>query len=164
MNDCTCKELETANSPSIGPSIAITDKQVLLDTLLEPDVSNDGLGPTSVAVHNIDTGTSSPIQQYPRRLPSHFCEDVDAQVTDMLAQGIVQPSTSPWSSPIVLVKKDGSYRFVLITGYSTSKPTKDANQGSSRTLICKFKEFSRTIQALKQKFSRCCNLTFTAHA
>ena len=29
----------------------------------------------------------------------------------MLSQGIVEPSTRPWASPIVLVqKKDGSYR------------------------------------------------------
>ena len=39
MDDCTWKELETANSPSI----VITNKQVLLDTLLQPDVFNDGL-------------------------------------------------------------------------------------------------------------------------
>ena len=32
----------------------------------------------------------------------------------MLSQGVIQPSTSPWSSPIVLVKKkDGSYRFCI---------------------------------------------------
>ena len=30
----------------------------------------------------------------------------------MLKQGVVQPSSSPWSSPIVMVrKKDGSWRF-----------------------------------------------------
>ena len=32
----------------------------------------------------------------------------------MLSQGVIQPSTSPWSSPIVLVKKkDGSYHFCI---------------------------------------------------
>ena len=32
----------------------------------------------------------------------------------MLSQGVVQPSNSPWASPIVLVKKkDGSYRFCV---------------------------------------------------
>ena len=33
---------------------------------------------------------------------------------DMLQNGVVRPSTSPWASPIVLVKKkDGSTRFCV---------------------------------------------------
>ena len=111
MNECTLRELETAISPSLG----INDKHTLLNTLLEfPDVFNDGLGHTTVTAHKIDTGESPPIRQYPRRLPYHFREEVDRQVNDMLSQGVIQPSTSPWSSPIVLVKKkDGSYRFCI---------------------------------------------------
>ena len=107
MNECTLKELEGAISSSLG----ITDKHTLLNTLLEfPEVFNDGLRHTTVTTHKIETGEPPPIRQYPRRLPYHVREEVNRQVNDMLAQGVIQPSTSPWSSPIVLVKKkDGSY-------------------------------------------------------
>ena len=41
-------------------------------------------------------------------------EEVDKQVRDMLAQGVIEPSTSPWSSPIVMVRKtDGQFRLCI---------------------------------------------------
>ena len=111
MNECTLRELETA----ISPFLSINDKHTLQNTLLEfPDVFNDGLGHTKVTAHKIDTGESYAIRQYPLRLPYHFREEVDRQVNDMLSQDVIEPSTSPWSSPIVLVKKkNGSYRFCI---------------------------------------------------
>lgn len=39
---------------------------------------------------------------------------VEEAIDDMLAQGVIRPSTSPWASPITLVpKKDGSTRFCV---------------------------------------------------
>lgn len=107
----TLTELTTA----INPNLSQRDKQTLLNTLLSfSDVFDNSLGHTSVALHNINTGDSLPIRQYPRRLPYHHRAEVEKQVNDMLSQGVIQPSTSPWSSPIVLVKKkDGSYRFCV---------------------------------------------------
>ena len=42
-------------------------------------------------------------------------EIIDTQVEEMLANGVIEPSDSPWANPIVLVKKhsDNSYRFCL---------------------------------------------------
>ena len=72
------------------------------------------LGRTSKIYHGIDTGEARPIRQAPRRVPGHRREEVQHHLEEMLSQDIVQPSSSPWASPIVLVrKKDGSTRFCI---------------------------------------------------
>ena len=70
------------------------------------------LGMTDLVTHAIDTGDSVPIKQAARRIPFALRKTVDDMVQNMLEQGVIKPSSSPWSSPVVLVeKKDGSKRF-----------------------------------------------------
>ena len=41
-------------------------------------------------------------------------QEVAHQLRDMQKGGVIQPSKSPWSSPVVLVRKrDGSHRFCV---------------------------------------------------
>lgn len=64
--------------------------------------------------HKIDTGDARPIKLPPRRVSLHLQGEVQNQVGDMLEQGIIQPSRSPWAAPVVLVKKkDGNLRFCV---------------------------------------------------
>ena len=62
----------------------------------------------------IDTGTTSPIKQHPRQLPIHMEEEADRHVDDLLKRRLIEESSSPWSSPVVLVKKkDGTTSFFV---------------------------------------------------
>ncbi|KRX34141.1 Retrovirus-related Pol polyprotein from transposon 17.6, partial [Trichinella murrelli] len=72
------------------------------------------LGRTTRTEHHINTGDAQPIRLCPRRIPWHFREQMDGLLTDMINKDIIEPSTSPWTAPVVLVKKkDGNVRFCV---------------------------------------------------
>ncbi len=49
------------------------------------------------------------------RLPHSQRQVVQQKVDELLAEGVIQESHSPWNSPLFLVsKKDGSYRHVFL--------------------------------------------------
>ena len=67
----------------------------------------------NLAEHDIITETHYPCYAKPRRIPLTWEQEVDNQVQEMLTNGIIKPSKSPWNAPIILVKKkDQSIRFV----------------------------------------------------
>lgn len=75
---------------------------------------DNDLGKTTVTQHRIDTGTSPPIRQRPRRTPLAFMGEEEKEIARMKKKGVIEESTSPWSSPVVLVrKKNGSVRFCI---------------------------------------------------
>ena len=108
----------------------VSKLNVLLDSYLDVFVNgpNDPLGRTSKAEHYIDTGDNRPSKQRPYRIPVHLSSVVDEQVKDMLARGLIRPSNSPWSSPIVLApKKDGTFRCCVDFRRVNSVTKKDAH-------------------------------------
>lgn len=71
------------------------------------------LGCTTMVKHDIKT-KAAPIRQRYYPISPALQVHVNKELDEMLRQGIVEPSSSPWSSPIVMVKKkDGSYRFCV---------------------------------------------------
>jgi len=72
------------------------------------------VGKTHLSTHTIDTGDAAPIRQHPYRTPIKQQEVIKEEIDKMLEKGVISPSTSPWSSPVVLVpKKSGGYRFCI---------------------------------------------------
>lgn len=69
------------------------------------------LGLTHLVEHTIDTGDAKPVKQPPRRVPIAFAEEEKKLIMQMQEQGVIRKSSSPWSSPLVLViKKNGKVR------------------------------------------------------
>ncbi len=70
------------------------------------------IGRTSLVKHSIETGDARPIKQRPRRAPREQQEEIDRQVKVLLDDGLIEPTQSPWSTPVVLVKKkNGTWRL-----------------------------------------------------
>ncbi|GBN21369.1 hypothetical protein AVEN_192479-1 [Araneus ventricosus] len=64
--------------------------------------------------HRINTNDHPAIKQYPRCIPLARKEEAECLVKEMVDNGIIEESSDPWASPIVLVKKeDGSTRFCV---------------------------------------------------
>jgi len=105
--------------PDLSDSVLNEDEKVKFRNLFKKyrDVfafPGDQLGRTSLVQHVIETGDAMPIKQRPYRASPETKKEIDRQVDEMLESGIIQESVSPWSSPVVLVKKkDGTLRFCV---------------------------------------------------
>jgi hypothetical protein len=86
---------------------------LLLNKFKEVFHKPTGLPPPRLQNHTIPLMEGKgPVKVRPYRYPQSQKEQIEIMIQDMLAEGIIQPSTSPYSSPIVLVKKkDGTWRF-----------------------------------------------------
>ena len=78
-----------------------------------PDVFTDMTGDTDVIQHRIRVTDDTPIICKPYPLPYAMREELRNEVDTMLEMGVVRPSTSPYTWPIVIVKKDGSNRVCV---------------------------------------------------
>ena len=72
------------------------------------------MGTTKLVKHHMNLTDYTPFKERYRRIPPHLYDEVRAHLKEMLDLGVIRKSQSPWSSPIVLVrKKDGKLRFCI---------------------------------------------------
>ena len=104
-------------------------QQEQIDQLLHKykEVVTERLGKTKTVLLQINTGQAAPICAYPYRIPSAWKDQLREEVRSLAEIGILKPSFSPWSSPMVPVRKpDGSVRlclnFLKINAVTTPDP------------------------------------------
>ena len=82
-----------------------------------PEVASTGeldIGCAGVTRHKIELYDDTPIRQQPRRFPKPVIDEVERQCEELLAMDVIEYSKSPYSSPIVPIrKKDGSLRLCI---------------------------------------------------
>ncbi|KAI2654644.1 Transposon Ty3-I Gag-Pol polyprotein [Labeo rohita] len=71
-------------------------------------------GRTELAQHTIHLSDPSPSRQHPYRVPERLVEPLKEEIKMMKELGVIEPSTSEWSSPMVIVpKNDRSLRVCI---------------------------------------------------
>ncbi len=125
----------SADAPSISldeSPIFDSEKVALSALLLEfPDIfssSKQNTGKCLLVKHYIRTGEQAPIKLRAHRTSPGKCAEIERQVTDLLADGVIEESCSPWASPVVLVrKKCGTWRFCVDYRCLNSVTIKDSH-------------------------------------
>lgn len=113
-----CKELESKSITFEGTALKGKDLEELICLLHE----NIDLFATSIAElpgcnilkHRIETGDNPPVQQRSFRHSPEERKEISRQCQEMFQAGIIVPSDTPYSSPVLLVtKKSGEKRFCI---------------------------------------------------
>ena len=116
------------NSNELTESQKIQFKNLLFKYQESFSQSSTDIGRTELIEHTIDTGQARPVKQRPRRIPLSKIQEAEAEIEKMAAQGIIEPSTSPWNSNVVLLrKKDQSLRFCIDFRILNSYTIKDSH-------------------------------------
>ncbi|XP_047488137.1 uncharacterized protein LOC125038640 [Penaeus chinensis] len=90
----------------------IDDLRVIVNEF--SDVLTDKPGLTNTIEHVIRVNSNKPVRQKPYPIPNSLLKEFNKDVDKMLEMNIIEPSTSPYCSPVVMVKKsDGTWRVCI---------------------------------------------------
>jgi hypothetical protein len=99
-----CSLDTTSTSEALVPLFLVV--QPLLDEFSNVFQPPDSLPPSRACNHAIPLILGAqPFYIRPYRYPPALKDEIKRQVKEMLSQGLIQPSTSLFSSPVLLVKK-----------------------------------------------------------
>lgn len=85
------------------------------------------VGRTNLGYHEIKLHDEKPIGEPPRRVPLYRRQALEGEIKKLEKQNLIEKSTSPWSSQIVMVqKKDRSWRMCVDYRKQIEQTIKDA--------------------------------------
>ena len=97
----------------------------ILDTLIKehPEsfaLEGEPLSATPYTQYSIPTGDALPVRKRAYRIAECQKEPLRKIIAQLREEGVIRPSRSAWSAPVLLVaKKSGGYRLVIITTISS---------------------------------------------
>ena len=105
---------ETAKNGCGEPLQARKLERLLTEYSTVFSTGDENVGQTTLVEHSIpvEKGTR-PICQPSHRLGPEKETEAERQVAELLEKGLIEPAGGTWSSPVVLVRKDGKWRFCV---------------------------------------------------
>lgn len=112
---CDSIEVEKVCPVSKQHSLSQVQKNKLAAVVdLFPGSKEGVIGCTKLISHIIDTNDASPIKQRHYTISPFLQPEVNREIDRMLSLGVIEPANSPWSSPVVVVRKpNGKVRLCL---------------------------------------------------
>ncbi|GFS54814.1 retrovirus-related Pol polyprotein from transposon 297 [Trichonephila inaurata madagascariensis] len=101
----------------ISPDLDANQKRMLVDVLQEYSEAfkeSKNVTPQITVKHRINTGDNLPVKQRAYRVSSAERHIIHDEVEKMLDKGIIQPSESLWSSPVILTLDDHLQRLQIL--------------------------------------------------
>ncbi|XP_068246894.1 uncharacterized protein [Palaemon carinicauda] len=113
--------------PNVCRSPILSTNQIngLLKVLMKfPETVRDTPGRTTLVQHDVELENETPIRQAPYRLNPVKKEFVEKEINYLLTNNLITPSSSSWSSPIVVVAKENGQNRLCIDYRKVNKATK----------------------------------------
>ena len=115
-NDWTMNKMK--EQVNIGDQLTTQEKEKVLEMLLKVKYAlsrNElDIGKANVTPHVIELTSQTPIWQRPRRFAEPINKEIKTQCEELINLDIIEKSSSPWSSPVVPVRKaDGQLRLCV---------------------------------------------------
>jgi len=115
---------ETVDDVITLSELTDVQKDQLSELLTEfSDVFTDVPKKTNLIQHKVKLTTDKPVYRKPYPIPYALSEKVQQEINDMLNLGIIEPTTSPYAAPIVVLKKKDSSLRVCVDYRELNKIT-----------------------------------------
>lgn len=121
------QQIESLDWPVLSKEEQVQVRALLQKYQVVFSAHEGDLGCTRLISHDIPLLDDVPVRQRYRRIPPSDYEVVKTHINQLLEAQVIRESSSPYASPIVLVKKkDGSLRMCVDYRHLNAKTRKDA--------------------------------------
>ena len=106
---------ESVNDVAIGDNLSHEQRAEFMDLANEfQSLFTEAPGTTSLAQHHMKLTSDQPVRPRPYSVLYSLTESLKKDITDMLKMGVIRESSSPYASPVVVVKKKGNTNRVCV--------------------------------------------------